>query len=65
MEKDGENIVYTKKKDKAFLIHILTQEVFYNEQPCTIIYFRDVTFGVLYEQIKAEQKFDVIVNNTI
>ena len=42
-----------QKKDNSFLIHIVIQDAIFNEKPCNIIYFRDVTFGVLYEQIQA------------
>jgi hypothetical protein len=35
--------------DEGFLIHIVTQEVLFDEEISTITYFKDITFGVLYE----------------
>jgi hypothetical protein len=36
-----------------------------NDKPEKIIFFKDVTFGVLYEQIKASQKLSNIINETM
>jgi hypothetical protein len=33
----------------------VNQEILFDEELSTITYFRDITFGVLYEKIKAEQ----------
>ena len=30
-----------------------------------ITFFKDITFGVLYEQIKAQQELKNMVNNTL
>lgn len=35
--------------DNGFLIYIVTQEVLFNEEISTITFFKDITFGVLYE----------------
>ena len=37
----------------GYLIYIVTQDVIFNEEISTITYFKDITFGVLYEQVKA------------
>jgi len=34
---------------KRFLINIIIQEVILNDQIENIVFFKDVTFGVLYE----------------
>jgi len=31
------------------LIYIVNQEILFDEEVSTITYFRDITFGVLYE----------------
>jgi hypothetical protein len=38
-----------KKEEEGFLIYIVTQEVLFNDEISTITYFKDITFGVLYE----------------
>ena len=37
-----------------FLINVVTQEVLFNEEISTVTYIKDITFGVLYEQIKVQ-----------
>ena len=44
-----------EKKDK-FLVYIINQEAVFNDEKVTITFFKDITFGVLYEQIKAREK---------
>ena len=39
----------TSKNDSGYLIYIVTQEVLFNDEISTITYFKDITFGVLYE----------------
>jgi hypothetical protein len=36
------------------LVYVENQEVLFNEEISTVTYFKDITFGVLYERIKAE-----------
>ena len=45
----------SESTEDGFLIYIITQEVIFNEELSTITYFKDITFGVLYEQVKAQQ----------
>jgi hypothetical protein len=44
-----------QNKDK-FLVYIINQEAIFNDEKVTITFFKDITFGVLYEQIKAREK---------
>ena len=49
-----QNEIMGKKHEKTdtengYLIYIVTQEVIFNEEISTITYFKDITFGVLYE----------------
>ena len=39
--------------NKNFLVNIVIKNVMINDKPEKIIFFKDVSFGVLYEQIKA------------
>jgi hypothetical protein len=39
--------------ENGYLIYIVSQEVIFNEEISTVTYFKDITFGVLYEQVKA------------
>jgi hypothetical protein len=47
------------------LIYIVTQDVLFDEEISTITYFKDITFGVLYEQMKAKQYLQSIISNTL
>ena len=40
--------------DGGYLVYIVSQEVLFDDELSTITYFKDITFGVLYEQIKAK-----------
>ena len=42
-----------EENNKNFLVNIVIKNVMVNDKPEKIIFFKDVTFGVLYEQIKA------------
>jgi hypothetical protein len=43
-----------KREEAGFLIYVITQEVLFNDEISTITYFKDITFGILYEQIKVQ-----------
>ena len=47
-----------------FLIHIVTQEALFNEEISTITYIKDITFGVLYEQVKVQNQLKDVLTNT-
>lgn len=51
--------------EKEYLVYIVTQQIVFNDELSTITYFKDITFGVLYEQIKAQQQLQRIIQNTI
>ena len=42
-----------KDAPKENLVYIVSQDILFNDELSTITYFKDITFGVLYEQIKA------------
>ena len=37
------------------LFYIMSQDILFNDELSTITYFKDITFGLLFEQIKAKQ----------
>jgi hypothetical protein len=41
--------IYNKRASKKNLVHIITQKVFINDEIHIMAFFKDVTFGVLYE----------------
>ena len=51
--------------EKEYLVYIENQQIVFNDELSTITYFKDITFGVLYEQIKAQQQLQSIIQNTI
>lgn len=48
-----------------FLIYIVRKKVLIDGELHSITFFKDITFGVLYEQIKAQQQLKNIINNTL
>jgi signal transduction histidine kinase len=44
---------------------VFKKKIKYDGEDAFIVYFKDVTFGVLYEQIKAQKSFQEIINATI
>ena len=54
-----------ENKNKNFLVNIVIKDIMINDKPEKILFFRDVTYGVLYEQIKASQKLSNIINETM
>ena len=55
----------SERERKRFLINIIIQEVILNDQIENIVFFKDVTFGVLYEQIKVSEKLSNFINDTL
>lgn len=47
-----------------FLIHIIKQQITYHDEPHEIAYIKDVTFGVLYEQSKAQDYLQSMIIKT-
>lgn len=54
-----------QESNKKFLVHIICQEVSVNDKPFKILYIKDVTFGVLYEQVKASEQLKNLINTLI
>jgi len=40
-------------QQSKFLVYIINQEIELNEEVVTITFFKDITFGILYEQLTA------------
>ena len=53
------------ESSKKFLVHMICQNVFVNDKPFKILYIQDVTFGVLYEQVKASEQLKNLINTLI
>jgi hypothetical protein len=51
--------------DDGFLIYIVNQEALFNDEISTITYFKDITFGVLYEQVKAQQELQNAISGAL
>ena len=51
--------------ERKFIFTIIKKAIKYDGEDAFIVYFKDVTFGVLYEQIKAQKSFQEIINATI
>jgi hypothetical protein len=44
----------SNEEDEDYLVYTVSQEVLFDEELSTITYFKDITFGFLYEQVKAK-----------
>ena len=51
---DSENL--SDRNKRQFLLSVTIQEVMVNEQIENIVFFKDVTFGILYEVTKANKR---------
>jgi hypothetical protein len=49
----------------SYLIYVINQEVIFNEEIAMISFFKDITFGVLYEQVKAQQQLQNAISSAI
>jgi hypothetical protein len=49
----------------GYLIYVINQEVIFNEEISMITFFKDITFGVLYEQVKAQQQLQNAISSAI
>ena len=52
-------------KNKNYLIYILRQTAFINDEEYTLTFFKDITFGVLYEQVKAQEELKNMIHSTL
>ena len=48
-----------------FLIYIVNKKVTINDELYTLTFMKDITFGVLNDQIKAQEDLRNIINNNI
>ena len=54
-----------KGRDKRFLVYIIQQEVTFNDESHYMTFFKDITFGVLYEQIKAQEELQNLISENL
>ena len=54
-----------QKSYKKYLVHVICQDVQVNDKPFKILFLKDVSFGVLYEQVKASEQLKNMINNLI
>ena len=59
------NTLSQNKDFDDLLIYIIKQEVKINDQPHVMTLFKDITFGVLFEQIKAKQQLQNVIEYTV
>jgi hypothetical protein len=45
-----------RDENQKFLIYILKDKTTFKGEPVTITFFKDITFGVLYENLKAQDE---------
>ena len=50
---------------KNQLVYIQRQTAFINDEEYILTYFKDITFGVLYEQIKAKEELKNMIHSTL
>ena len=55
----------TSDKHHKFLIYITSKQVYINDELHTLTIIKDITFGVLFEQLKAQQNLRSIVKTTL
>ena len=60
-----DQILRSEEDQGQFLIYIVNQHVKINDTPQTLTFFKDITFGVLYEQIKAQHQLKDMLDNTL
>ena len=63
----NDDLVNSKKyeKNSHILIHIINKSAMLNGVEYTLTFLKDVTFGVLYEQIKAQDHLKRMINKTL
>lgn len=47
--KSHRNVEDQINESNILLVHIVTQEVLYNDEPSIITFFKDITFSILFE----------------
>lgn len=61
-KKDEANFIALNQSEGDFLVEVVTQDIYYGEESSTITYFKDITFGVLNEQIKSQQQLETEIS---
>ena len=59
--KEGDQL----KDQNILLVYVVTQEVLYNDEPSTITYFRDITFGILFEQMTTKMEMQAKISKIL
>ena len=57
--------MFNSSRSERFMIHIVNQVMSVNDTEYVATFFKDITFGVLYEQIKAQESFKNVITRTI
>ena len=63
--KNNKNKEDVLNDNNILLVYIVTQEVLYNDEPCTMTFFKDITFGILYEQMTAKREMQAKISNIL
>ena len=48
-KEQDENLEADEPEQTKFLLYIWSEEIEFDEEPVTITFFKDITFGILYE----------------
>lgn len=56
MASEDDDVEEECNEKQNFLVYIIKKEFEFNEEPVTVTFFKDITFSVLYEQIKAQDE---------
>ena len=48
-----------------FLVQVISQHVLFNEEIAQVCYFKDITFGVLQDQIQAQERIQKLISSSL
>ena len=48
-----------------FLVQVISQNVLFNEEIAQVCYFKDITFGVLQDQIQAQERIQKLISSSL
>ena len=63
--KNQSKIKLNDEQKVTFLISIVNKQLMINGEKHTLTFFKDITFGVLYDQIKSQEELKNMINNTL
>ena len=63
--KNQSDIKLQDEQKVTFLITIVNKQMMINGQRHTLTFLKDITFGVLYDQIKSQEELKNMINNTL